>query len=205
MPAAKSSEILQFKLTLLDVEPPVWRRVRVPARFTLNRLHDVIQAVMLWLDYHLHEFEIGDKRYADLQGEGPDAYGERLYSDRNLRLHDVVGRGVRRFSYGYDFGDDWRMEIAIEKTVPAEPGVVYPLLVEGARAAPPEDCGGPFGYMNFIAALADQNHPDHEEMMEWRDGEPFDPEDMRTEIVERALRRVLSPRRGVWTRDAPAS
>ncbi len=204
MPSAKAPEILQIKLTLLDVEPAVWRRVLVPESYSLNRLHDVIQAAMLWLDYHLHEFEIGDRRYADLQGEGDDAFGERLYSDRNLRLRDLVARGVDRFSYAYDFGDDWRMTVAIEKTVPAKTGVAYPMLVGGARAAPPEDCGGPFGYMELIAALADEGHPDHEEMVEWWGDGGLDPEDMQSRRIETALRRVRSGRRGVWTRDEPA-
>lgn len=204
MPPAKSTEILQIKLTLLDIKPAVWRRVPVPGSFSLNRLHQVIQAAMLWLDYHLHEFEIGDRRYGDLQNEGDDAFGERLYSDRNIRLRDLVARGVHRFSYAYDFGDDWRMTVVIEKAVPAEAGVAYPALVGGARAAPPEDCGGPFGYMELIVALADENHPDHDEKTEWWGDGPLDPEDMEIESIESALRRVRSGRRGVWTRDEPA-
>lgn len=167
MPSAKTLEILQLKLTLCDVEPTVWRRVLVPESYSLNRLHRVIQAVMLWLDYHLHEFAVGGKQYADLQIEGPDAYGERLYSDRNLRLRDIAARGIDRFSYAYDFGDGWCMDVEIEKTLPADPDVAYPLLVAGARSAPPEDCGGPFGYMLFVAALADKKHPDHKEKAEW--------------------------------------
>lgn len=204
MPSAKKSQILRIKLTLRDVEPAVWRRVLVPDSYSLNRLHDVIQAVMLWLDYHLHEFEIGDRRYADLESE-EDAFGERLYRDRNIRLRDIVARGVERFSYAYDFGDDWRMTVAIEKSVPAEAGRKYPALVAGARAAPPEDCGGPFGYMDLIVALADENHPDHDEKTEWCGDGGLDPEDMQTETIETALRRVRSGRRGVWTRDEPVS
>ena len=195
MPPANAPEILQIKLTLRDVRPAVWRRVLVPDNFSLNRLHQVIQAVMLWLDYHLHEFEIDGRRYADLQGEGPDAYGEQLYSDRNIRLRDVVDRGVDRFSYSYDFGDDWRIKVAIEKTVPAQDGVRYPALAGGAGASPPEDCGGPFGYMEFVAALADETHPDHEDRLEWWGDDEFDPKDMQAETVEAALSRIRSARR----------
>lgn len=205
MSPAKSPEIFQIKLTLRDVEPTVWRRILVPESFSLNRLHQAIQAVMLWLDYHLHEFEVGNRRYADQQGEEPDAFGEGLSNDRNIRLRDIAARGVERFSYVYDFGDDWRIDVAIEKTVPAKAGVVYPVLAGGARAAPPEDCGGPYGYMEFVAALADENHPAHKEMLEWRDGEPFDPEDMQAEFVDIVLGRVRRARRGEWTRDEPAS
>ena len=195
MPPANAPEILQIKLTLRDVRPAVWRRVLVPDNFSLNRLHQVNQAVMLWLDYHLHEFEIGDRRYADLQGEGPDAFGERLYSDRNIRLRDIVDRGVDRFSYSYDFGDDWRMKVAIEKTVPAHDGVRYPALAGGAGAAPPEDCGGPVGYMEFVAALKDETHPEHEDRLEWWGDDEFDPKDMQAETVEAALSRIRSARR----------
>ena len=205
MPPAKSPAIFQIKLTLHDVEPTVWRRILVPESFSLNRLHQAIQAVMLWLDYHLHEFEVGGRRYADLQYEGANAFGERLSNDRNIRLREIAARGVERFSYTYDFGDDWRMTVAIEKTVPAKAGAVYPVLTGGARAAPPEDCGGPPGYMEFVAALADENHPAHEEMLEWMDGEPFDPEDMQAGFVDIVLGRVRRARRGEWTPDEPES
>lgn len=187
-------DIVQIRIVLQDVEPPIWRRVQVPAAFSLRRLHDVIQAVMCWLDYHLHQFEVGDKLYGQPEIAGGDHFGPPLYSDRNTRLAQLLERGVARFTYTYDFGDDWQHDIEIERTLPAQPGIEYPILVEGERRGPPEDCGGPFGFMAFLDAMSDPGHPDHAELMDWH-GEPFDAEDMELDKVEAMLSRIRGLRR----------
>lgn len=190
----QSRDIVQIKMTLKDIDPPIWRRVHVPAAFPLRRLHDVIQAVMGWLDYHLHQFEIGDKVYGQPEIE-PYALGDkRLYSDRNTRLGQLLDRGVRRFAYTYDFGDDWRLDIRIERTLRPKPGVEYPILVACDRRGPPEDCGGPFAYQEFFDAMSDPVHPDHDVVVDWY-GEPFDPDDMELEAVEAMLSRIRGQRR----------
>lgn len=189
-----TDDIVQIRMTLRDVEPPVWRQVRVPADFPLRRLHDVIQAVMCWLDYHLHEFKIGDRLYGQPEIAGEDHVGPKLYSDRNTRLAQLLKRGIDRFTYTYDFGDEWRLDIEIEETLRAEPGVDYPVLVAGARRAPPEDSGGPFGFMDFVDAISDPDHPDHEHLMDWY-GRHFDSEDMDLDTVEAMLSRIRGSRR----------
>ncbi len=192
--ADETTRIIQLKIELADIEPPIWRRVQVPADFPLRQLHNVIQAVFDWLDYHLHEFEVGDKVYGQPEIEPGHLGDQRLYSDKNVKLGALLDRGVERFLYRYDFGDNWEHLITVEKVLASEPGVEYPILVEGARQAPPEDCGGPPGFEAFLEAMADEEHEDHEEMLSWR-GEPFDPDDMRLDAVEAMLNRVRASRR----------
>ena len=190
----EAHDLVQIRIALQDIEPPIWRRVQVPVDFPLRRLHDVIQAVMGWLDYHLHQFEVGDKLYGQPEIAGDDHFGPPLYSDRNTRLAQLVERGVDCCTYTYDFGDDWRHDIKIECTLQAALGIEYPILVAGERRGPPEDCGGPFGYMEFLDAVSDPTHPDHEEAMDWY-GEPFDPDDMELDTVEAMLSRIRGQRR----------
>jgi Plasmid pRiA4b ORF-3-like protein len=103
------------------------------------------------------------------------------------RLSRVVASGIKKFTYTYDFGDNWDHAILVEKTLEAEPGVRYPRCVGGKRACPPEDCGGPWGYGDFLEAVGDPRHPEHEEMLEWAGGE-FDPEAFDIETVNEELR-----------------
>lgn len=163
--------VYQLKITLLEVRPPPWRRVVVPSDITLARLHDVIQAAMGWWDCHLHEFEIGGARYGVGDGE---TWGEPPRDERRARLGSLVGEGDA-FLYVYDFGDYWRHRVTVEKVRTAEPGERYPCCIGGRRACPPEDVGGPMGYTEFLAAITDPGHPEHDSMLEWVGG-AFDPD-----------------------------
>lgn len=192
--ADPNARIVQLKITLAHIDPPVWRRVRVPEDFPLRRLHDVIQAVFDWLDYHLHEFEVGEKLYGQPEIEGCEMGEKQLHSDRNVKLGALIGRGVERFLYRYDLGDDWEHIIEVEEVIEPDPGVEYPVLVDGARAAPPEDCGGPPGFQDFLEAMADKDHEEHESLTEWY-GDAFDPEDMNLDAVEAMLSRIRGSRR----------
>ncbi len=133
---ASSLKIVRLKIELSDIDPAIWRRVEVPADFPLRRLHDVIQAVFDWLDYHLHRFEVGDRIYGAPEHEDGDFGGERLYSDKNIKLGALLDRGVQRFIYRYDFGDDWEHVITVEQVTDRNDGVDYPILVDGNRHAP---------------------------------------------------------------------
>ena len=174
----------QLKVTLKDIKPPVWRRVQVPSIITLADLHLVIQAAFGWWDYHLHEFDIGGIRYGIDDGEG---WGEPPKDERRARLERLVPVGAR-FGYVYDFGDDWEHTITVEKVLPADPKVKYPTCVTGRRACPPEDCGGTWGYADFLDAIGDPNHEQHNEMLEWVGG-PFDPEHFDPHDFESNLKR----------------
>lgn len=155
----------QLKATILDTKPPVWRRVVVLGDTTLAELHDVLQAAFGWWDCHLHEFEIGAVRYGVDDGEDWDPPKD----ERRAKVRDLVREGST-FLYVYDFGDYWRHRIVVENVLDAEAGTRYPTCIGGRRACPPEDCGGPWGYHDFLAAIADPNHEEHESMLTWVGG-----------------------------------
>jgi hypothetical protein len=176
--------IYQLKVTLADSEPPIWRRVLVPGDISLARLHAVLQVAMGWQNSHLHQFIVGDTRYGE-----PDPMVAELEfkNERTATLNHEAPRAEDRFTYEYDFGDSWEHEIVVEKITPPEPGVRYPVCVAGERACPPEDCGGVWGYADFVEAVRDPKHPEHDEMIEWLGGE-FDPEAFDREEANRRLR-----------------
>lgn len=161
----------QLKVTIVGTKPPVWRRVVVPSRTSLAELHDVVQAVFGWWDYHLHEFEIGGARYGTDDGEGWDPPRD----ERRARLDKLAPVGSS-FTYTYDFGDNWCHKVTVEKVSPADPAVTYPACTGGRRACPPEDCGGVWGYARLLAVLADPADEEHASMLEWVGG-PFDPDE----------------------------
>jgi hypothetical protein len=165
-----SPTVYQLSVALDDIEPAVWRRLQVPADFTLEKLHYVLQDALGWQNSHLHEFRIGDARYGLILADEPDP---TLRDDRRIHLRDVAGKGSR-FTYVYDFGDDWMHSIHVEEVLASNPTVKVPRCTGGARAAPPEDSGGPSGYMELVAALADPENERNRELAQWIDAE-FDP------------------------------
>lgn len=161
--------IYRLKITLQYLEPPVWRRIEVPADVRLGRLHRIIQAAMGWTDSHLHAFRTVSGDYGVPDPDFPD--GTR--SERNVRLDKIAAAGDT-FIYEYDFGDGWEHEIQVEALEPADPAVHYPRCIAGEHACPPEDCGGPPGYAELVAILNDPGHEKYEEMRQWA-GPYFDP------------------------------
>ena len=185
--AKKSTQIYQIKVTLDDTHPPIWRRILVPGNTTLLRLHDILQIVMGWEDYHLHMYNIEGLIYGD---PADDEYGDLGTLDEvNYKLSQVIYAEGQRFTYEYDFGDSWDHTLLVEKILPPAEGVRYPLCLKGKRACPPEDVGGVWGYENFMEAIRDPNHAEHEEYLAWVGGE-FHPEDFDLEEINTRLRRM---------------
>jgi hypothetical protein len=162
-----TTAVLSLKVTLRNSKPPIWRRILVPAGMTLADLHTAIQIAMGWHGGHLHDFDVGGEHYGD-----PDTTDD-VANERRLTLKTLVNSGITRFTYTYDFGDDWEHLILIEK--PPSAALAAPACGAGARACPPEDCGGIWGYAELLEILADPNHPQHDEQLEWL-GDAFDPE-----------------------------
>jgi hypothetical protein len=192
--AVTPTQVYQIKVTLRDTKPPVWRRVLVPAELTLEGLHYVLQDVMGWTNSHLHQFVVGNRSRRDeveyYGVPGPDDWVE-VTDEAEVTVGELVARlkGVKKkFLYEYDFGDSWEHELIVEKALPPEPGVRYPVCLAGKRACPPEDCGGVWGYADFVEAMGDPRHPRHGELKEWYAGE-FDPEAFRVDAVNRLLKR----------------
>ncbi len=165
--------LYQFKITLLDIKPAIWRRIQVPD-CTLAGLHEYIQGAFGWWNYHLHQFEIDGELYSQPAPDGDD-FGLDFKDETEMLLSKLIPKSGRksRWIYEYDFGDGWRHEVLFEGFPPSDPKAKYPLCVEGERACPPEDCGGPWGYADYLAAIADPKHEQHAEMLEWRGA--FDP------------------------------
>jgi hypothetical protein len=134
-------------------------------------LHRIIQEAMGWEDEHMHEFTVGDLRI----GAGLDiGFGDmpEMISEDEITLAAAIGK-KRKFKYWYDFGDDWHHTIAVEKRLPPDAAAPSAVLLDGERACPPEDCGGPWGYADLLAALADPAHESHGYYADWV-GSKFD-------------------------------
>ena len=180
--------IYQFKVALLDIKPAIWRRIQVPD-CTLADLHGYIQAAFGWWNYHLHQFDIDGERYGPPSPDDMDS-GPEMRDDAGVTLGKLIPKSGRkpRWVYEYDFGDGWRHEVVFEGFPPVDPKEKYPQCVEGQRACPPEDCGGPWGYGDYLAAVADPKHEQHDEMLEWRG--PFDPDAFDAKKATREMRKV---------------
>ncbi len=181
----REPSVYQLKITLKHSRPPIWRRVLVKGDTTLDKLHWIIQIAMGWMNSHLHQFIADGKTY----GEPHEDFGFEVIDERSVRLNQVV-KGVKsRFVYEYDFGDGWEHDILVEKMTAPEPNQRYPICIKGKRSCPPEDVGGVWGYENFLEAIENNDHPEHEEYVEWIGGS-FDPEAFDCEAVNEDLKRV---------------
>lgn len=174
----KSDHILQFKIVLKSIKPPIWRRIQVPAVYTFRDFHVAIQDAMGWTDSHLHEFNVSDPIYdARVRIGIPDEeFPERkTLPEEEQTIAAWFTQENSSADYLYDFGDDWEHEVRMEKIMAVEPDVRYPRCTAGRRACPPEDCGGVVGYERILEILSDAHHMEYAEMLEWV-GEDFDPE-----------------------------
>ena len=181
-----SPKFYQFKITLEGVKPAIWRRIQVPETYSFWDLHVAIQDAMGWQDYHLHEFEIAHPKTGKNAPIGiPDdetEWSRATLPGWELAIADYFTMDHREASYNYDFGDDWQHRIYLEAIEQADSDLEYPRCVAGARACPPEDVGGTWGYEEFLRVIKDPTHERHQRMMEWVGGsfEPdeFDPEEV---------------------------
>jgi len=166
-------DIFQLKISLRGVSnPPVWRRVAVPGDIALADLHAVIARSMGWNGGHLHVFETGSAEY------GTTGYDLGHIDDSRVPLSEVLSVPGTKLRYTYDFGDDWRHDVKLEKILPEEPGVTYPFCLAGKGACPPDDCGGAWGYAELKDVLAEPGHERHQDMLNWMclvSGDAFDP------------------------------
>lgn len=168
-----SSSIYRIKITLGDVDPPIWRRVEVE-NCSLGMFHGVIQDAMGWENYHLYEFRVGDTVYTE-----PRAVDEDNRSAEEMTLDQIVGQKCMALDYVYDLGDQWEHRIEIEGVGAPEPDVHYPRCIEGERRCPLEDCGGPARYGALLGAIKKPNHEAYDDFADLIpdnfDPETFDP------------------------------
>jgi len=129
-----AASVYQLRVVLREISPIIWRRLLVPADATLADLHHVLQVAFSWSGEHLYRFVIHGADY--------DAYDLA-----QVRLVDLGLRVTERIIYDYDFTDLWRHDLRVEQIVAVEPGQRYPRCTGGRRAGPPEECGGPWAFM----------------------------------------------------------
>jgi Plasmid pRiA4b ORF-3-like protein len=182
---ATTRAVYQLKITLQDIEPSIWRRIQVWENITLTQLHETLQIVMSWEDYHLHEFKIGRRIFSV-----PDPDDERTVVDESqASLCEIVPHVGTQFLYLYDFGDNWRHDLLLEAILLPEPEALYPRCISGDRRTPPEDVGGSTGYQEYLEALGNPRHAEHESVLLWRG--PFNPQVFSSDEVNQQLRKTF--------------
>ena len=183
MPATTSPAPLAYELrvTLSEIAPEIWRTVRVPSDIRMDRLHDVLQAAFGWTNSHLHQFIIARKGEAlvlvanksQVDAAWPDDKAYRR-EERRIRLDRFLSRVGERLEYLYDFGDCWEHVVEVVAELPQTSRMGAALCLDGARACPPEDCGGAYSYGDLLEAIDDPEHEDHVCALRWVGGK-FDP------------------------------
>ncbi len=171
-----SGEILiaRLKIVLTEVTPKVERWLVVPQKIRLDRLHEVIQEAMGWTNSHLWGFRTQDCEWG-IPFDDDAMFGAGPLDARKATLRTIIQEtGAKTIHYVYDFGDHWDHTIKLDKFIGVDPLIAGPFLVEAKGACPPEDCGGPWRYMELLEALKDPAHEDHEEAVEFLP-EDFDP------------------------------
>jgi hypothetical protein len=207
MTGGKNHLAYQFHISLIEIEPKIWRRIQVPSKYDFWDLHVAIQDSMGWLDYHLHQFQIRPKHkskpvYIGIPGdEWDDIKFEPGWKIPITRHFTEPGQTMQ---YLYDFGDGWKHEILFEAILLKEKGAAYPRCVGGERACPPEDCGGVPGYFRHLEILRDPSDDEYESHIVWLEGmapnnrpfdpERFDPEAVRFDNPKKRWRKAFSER-----------
>ena len=191
MKAPAVPTICRIKITLEESVPAIWRSIDVLNTMTLAQLHEVLQIVMGWENYHLHEFTVHGKYYGNPEFEEDPK--RKFYDDQAVKLKEVAaGKPGTRLRYLYDFGDCWYHDLLVEGVLLADPSTAYPRCEAGERRGPPEDVGGISGYQHYLEALADPEDEGHQDMLDWRG--PFDPEVFSLTDVNAKLRKRFRTR-----------
>jgi hypothetical protein len=184
------NQALRFRVELDGLAPPIWRTIEVPSAYTFWDLHVALQDAMGWLDYHLHAFRVRDRdsgQMVDIGIPDDDSLDDEPGFEAGWKIPvlEYLYKPGQRCSYEYDFGDSWSHTVELEDIVARVKGKKYPRCVDGARACPPEDCGGIWGYQELLEVLRDPSREEYEDMIEWLGGK-FDPE------PRRVFRRLFS-------------
>lgn len=190
---AKSTTVLELRIALRDLTPPIWRTVLVPNGARLSHLHYIIQSAFGWDGGHLHEFQAGGRNGTTYSSGDFEAspYTDKNVEERTVALSDVFKRKGSKLEYTYDFGDNWRHLITLENILPLKDAGAVPRCLDGARMAPEDDCGGIWGWLELLEAIKDPAHPAHEDRMDWmglEEGETLDPEKFDIKAINKRLR-----------------
>lgn len=192
--SVKPTPIYQLQILLNGSQPDIWRRIQVPGTANLGWLHAVLQVAMGWTNSHLHQFFCGEQMYGDSESASESFEGAPdVQDERKVKVGDLLSEGHEGLTYEYDFGDSWGHLVTVEKVLPGEASAsATAVCLAGARACPPEDCGGIGGYEELLKVLKNRKHPEHKSMKEWL-GRPFDPEAFNLAMTNRWLAQLTWP------------
>lgn len=183
--ATKLRRVYQLKISINGTKPPIWRRFLTVNTIRLDELHMLLQIIMGWAGSHLHQF-ISQGTFYGVPDDDYDLMDMEVLDETRFRLNQLLKTEKESIVYEYDFGDGWNHKITLEKILPFDVEQTIPVCVKAKGACPPEDVGGTWGYYEFLEALEDINHPEHESYKEWVGGD-FDPEFYSIEDVNNAL------------------
>ena len=178
------SNVLQFKITLRNTKPAIWRRFLIEDILTFHDLHLVIQNVMGWTNSHLYQFVYNKTSFIGIPESEED---NNITNAKEVVLSSFFDQPKIRINYEYDFGDSWDHELVLEKILDKVPGAQYPNCIKGERNCPPEDCGGIWGFYNMLEILKDKKHRAYEETLEWL-GDDYNPEEFDIDTVKEYLK-----------------
>lgn len=190
---AGAVKIYRLHVAMEHIAPAVWREVEVPSNMTLTGLHGVMQALMGWHDAHLWAFENNDLRFVPADPEATAPLQPAVDPDRVTLGTLLAGRGDG-LRYNYDFGDDWRLGIKVVSVGKLQPKVRYPRCLAGERAGPPEDCGGPPGFEELLAARKNPRSKQAKELLAWA-GPDWDPEKFDLTLTNKSFAALPAPLR----------
>jgi hypothetical protein len=195
-PKSATDTVVQFKVTLLGAKPSIWRRIQVKD-CTLDKLHEHIQTVMGWTNSHLHQFDIEGRCYGDPELLDDGFQDVECVDSKRTLLSQILPKNGKRFAikYEYDFGDGWEHEVLFEGIPSVDPKAKYPLCLEGERCCPPEDCGGVWGYADFLRQIGSNKRKQRAETLEWAEGW-FDPEEFDATTATKSMKKGLPDWRG---------
>ena len=193
-----ATKIHQYKVTLRHIQPPIWRRFQVEDERTFEDLHTVIQIVMGWEMSHLYAFNVNKELITD--GQTRQEMGELGRDAEDTTLKKLLKKEGATFTYTYDFGDSWEHDLVLEKILPIDPDRIYPYCLDGARACPPEDCGGVPGYLEILDTLKKPKSKAYKELMERLD-EDFDPEAFTADEIYEEIEFEMSAEAEEWGED----
>lgn len=174
-----------LRLTVAGCTPRIWRRLLVRETMWLSRLHDSIQVAFDWFDYQTHIFQLDDLRFGN-----PLRKDDLIVEDdRDVTLADLDLASRDKMVYEYHFGETWRVDVRVEKTMTLEKGMVHPLCLAGERAGPPEDCGGLEAFHDMLACIKEPHTDLGREWLEWL-GPNYEPATCDLEKINKALRKL---------------
>ena len=182
-----SKKIYQIQIALKGFKPKIWRRLLTQSDLLLSDFHKIIQTSMGWTNSHLHQF-IKNRTYYSMRMQDDDLWDDGDNVDyKKMKISDLLKNEKEKILYEYDFGDGWEHDIILEKILPCDDKIIYPICLDGKMNCPPEDCGGVWGYSDMLEILRQPDHDEYESYIEWL-GEEFDPKYFDKDEINQLLR-----------------